>query len=111
MFRQRSIEAPSTPSPTPTSVLHWNANEPFIEAIAKRARSVLSQRPGDCPDQTAGELGLPAKKLRAFVTNREHVIDAVFLVDLVSALVYDSGVDPKWLLTGQYDGALHREAL
>ena len=26
-------------------------------------------------------------------------------------LVHECGVDPKWLLTGEYDGALHRQAL
>lgn len=39
------------------------------------------------------------------------MIDITFLIDAVAALVHEAGIDPKWLLTGTYDAALHRQAL
>ena len=40
-----------------------------------------------------------------------RLVDTSFLIDLVAALVQDCAIDPKWLLTGEYDGAAHRRAL
>ena len=92
-------------------MLHWNGNDPFIEAIAKRARSVLARQAGGCEERVVDTLPLPARKLRSFLAAEDSLIDAVFLIDVVAALVHECGVDPKWLLTGQYDATLHREAL
>jgi hypothetical protein len=33
------------------------------------------------------------------------------LVDVISALVYEAGIDPMWLLTGSYDPKVHRRLL
>ncbi|HEY2379217.1 MAG TPA: hypothetical protein VGH98_24765 [Gemmatimonadaceae bacterium] len=33
------------------------------------------------------------------------------MLDVVAAVVQEYAVDPMWLLTGQYDGAAHRNAL
>ena len=106
-----SFEDGANPPRTLPSVLHWNANEPVVQAIGKRARSLLAQRSGGRLEDTAEELGLPVENLRQFLCGREPAIDTIFLIDVVAALVHDSGVDPKWLLTGQYDGALHRLTL
>ncbi len=43
--------------------------------------------------------------------DREHTIDIGVLIDVVAALVREFAVDPQWLLTGQYDSAIHRQAL
>ena len=43
--------------------------------------------------------------------NRERTVDIAFLIDVIAALVYESGVDPQWLLTGEYDATAHRDAL
>ena len=38
-------------------------------------------------------------------------IDTPFLIEVVAALVHEVGIDPQWLLTGEYDPAVHRQAL
>ena len=87
-------------------------NEPFIQsdcranprrrlaAVARRSRRVCCY-PGCCPG------GIPG----ALINHPEHQIDVLFLVDVVSAFVYEFAVDPEWLLTGHYNAATHREAL
>ena len=39
------------------------------------------------------------------------MIEADFAIDVIAALVRECAVDPQWLLTGKYDGAVHRRAL
>lgn len=41
----------------------------------------------------------------------DQPVDAEFVVDVVAAFVREFAVDPQWLLTGKYDGAVHRQAL
>jgi len=45
------------------------------------------------------------------MVSTEEVIDTGFLLDVIAALVHEAGIDPEWLLTGQYDPAMHRKAL
>jgi len=85
-------------------------NDPFVEAIAKRCRSVVARQPGACHD-IAATLSLPADALQGFLNPEERCIDTVFLIDLVASLVHECGMDPRWLLTGEYDGEMHRKAL
>lgn len=85
-------------------------NDPFVEAIAKRCRSVIARQPGPA-HAFAATLGLPADALQGFLDPEARRIDTVFLIDLVTALVRECGIDPKWLLTGEYDGEMHRKAL
>jgi len=86
-------------------------NDPFIEAIAKRARNVIARHRNPCLNAIAETLSLPLDTLERFADGRDRVIDTSFLIDVVAALVQECGVDPKWLLTGEYDGAMHRQAL
>ena len=86
-------------------------NDPFIEAIAKRARSVIARHRSPCLNAIAETLNLPLETLERFADGRDRVIDTSLLIDVVAALVQECGVDPKWLLTGEYDGAMHRRAL
>lgn len=87
------------------------ASESVIEAIAERVRAVISRQPGHNLTAVAQTLCLPAHALRRLIEEREYVIDITFLIDAVAALVHEAGIDPKWLLTGTYDAALHRQAL
>ena len=86
-------------------------NDPLHAAIAKRARAVLARQPGHCVEEVAETLTLPRERLRQFLGEPARHVDASFLIDVVVALVHECGVDPKWLLTGEYDGMLHRQAL
>jgi len=92
-------------------VLFWTRNEPFIEAIAQRVKAVLARQPDYSPERVTESLRLPEDRIRELLSDSAHVIDRSFLLDVVTALVYECGVDPVWLLTGEYDGALHRQAL
>lgn len=86
-------------------------NDPVVEAIAKRARSVVARQPGSCLDAVAETLRVPRESLTRLLDPRERVIDTSLLIDVVAALVREFAIDPKWLLTGEYDGAVHRHAL
>jgi hypothetical protein len=86
-------------------------NEPFIEAIVERIRDVVSRQSPDALDAFAATLVVAPEEFRALINHREHQIDALFLVDVVSAFVHEFAVDPEWLLTGHYNAATHREAL
>jgi hypothetical protein len=86
-------------------------NDPFIEPIATRARAVLARQPADCLERAAASLDIPVDALQHLIAGGDHLIDISFIIDVVAVLVHECGVDPKWLLTGDYDGALHRQAL
>lgn len=86
-------------------------NDPFVEAIAKRCRAVVARQSAPSLNAAAEALGVPPAALQRFMNAQERQIDTVFLIDLVAALVHESAIDPKWLLTGEYDGEMHRKAL
>ena len=86
-------------------------NEPFIADIADRIRTVIAQNPTQSLDVLAAALHAEPGAFRALVNNDDALVDMAVLVDVISALVREFGVDPQWLLTGQYDGAVHRRAL
>jgi hypothetical protein len=86
-------------------------NDPFVEAMAKRCRSMVARQPGHCLDAVAAKLSVSPDALERFMNAEERRIDTVFLIDLVAALVHECAIDPKWLLTGEYDGEMHRKAL
>ena len=86
-------------------------DEPLLNAMADRARAVIARQPGHRIDVVAQTLRLSPERLEHLMTNADGPVDPVFLVDVVAALVHESGIDPKWLLTGQYDPAMHRKAL
>ena len=85
--------------------------EPFIQAIVERIRDVVSRQSLDALDAFAATLVVAPEEFRALINHREHQIDALFVVDVVSAFVHEFAVDPEWLLTGHYNAATHREAL
>jgi len=59
----------------------------------------------------ADALGVSRADFRRLVEDRERAVEASFLIDVITALVYEAGIDPQWLLTGEYDAAMHRQAL
>lgn len=87
------------------------ANDPIDDAIAERVRLVISRQPGYRIDEVARSLTVPVDALRRLLQDTGQSIDTKFLIEVVVALVRESGIDPKWLLSGQYDGTMHREAL
>lgn len=62
-------------------------------------------------DLVAAEFDLPAEPLRGLMASEKRVASVAFLLDVVAALVYHWCIDPEWLLTGEYDSALHKQAL
>jgi hypothetical protein len=86
-------------------------NDQFIEAIATRVRAVLARQPADCLERATASLEIPADALQRSIAGGDDLIDISVIIDVVAVLVHECGIDPKWLLTGEYDGALHREAL
>lgn len=87
-----------------------SANDPYVEAIAHRVRTVVRQ-PGHALDVVARRLDLPEPEFRRLVEEPDRTIDTGFLIDVLGALVRVFALDPKWLLTGEYDAAVHRRAL
>jgi len=86
-------------------------NDPYIEAIADRLRSVMARQPGHRLSDMAAILSVDEDALRRLIEEPERTIDVSFLIDVVAALVREFAVDPNWLLTGRYDSSTHRQAL
>ena len=86
-------------------------NDPLVEGMAERVRAVIARQPGHRIDVVAQTLRLSPGRLERLVVNADDPVDTGFLIDVIAALVHESGIDPKWLLTGQYDPATHRKAL
>ena len=75
--------------------------------IAERVRRLMSGQ--DLRDLvvTACRLGVKEPDLRRMIEGRS----AHAPLDILAALVNAYGVDPRWLLYGEYDCATHRRAL
>ena len=86
-------------------------SDSFTQAIAERVRLVISRQPGHRVDEVARSLSVPLDGLRQLLDDSNQSIDTTLLIEVVVSLVREAGVDPKWLLSGQYDGAMHRRAL
>lgn len=83
-------------------------SDPETAPIADRLRTLLADHRAE---SVAEQFGLSAGALQSLIDNRERTIDVVLLLDLVAVLVHEWAIDPSWLLTGEYDTALHRDAL
>lgn len=95
-------------------MLTYCGNEPFIADIADRLRGLLmgGTHPHDSKlNRAAQELGVSASQIEALLNDRPALIDVGLLIDLVVVVVRDQAVDPRWLLTGEYDVATHQAAL
>jgi hypothetical protein len=83
----------------------------FIEAAADRVRAVICRDPHHTLDAVAVKLCVPTQELRALIDDKGSSSGLDFVLDVLAALVHEYAIDPKWLLTGQYDGEMHRQAL
>lgn len=86
-------------------------NDPFIDAIAERIRMILSRHSASDAPCLAERLGVAPDDLHRLIQARSCPIEIPFLIDVVTAMARELAVDPQWLLTGKYDGAVHRRAL
>ena len=82
-----------------------------MEAIMERIRAVLSRQPGHSVRVAADSLNIPAIDLARLLDKRDRVADRDLMIDVIAALVHEAAIDAHWLLTGEYDGAMHRQAL
>lgn len=62
-------------------------------------------------DAYADMLRVDPTAFRTLMEQREGAIDIPLLIDVVCALVWESAVDPIWLLSGHYDSRTHRQML
>lgn len=81
-----------------------------IGAITDRVRALIVRQPGHDLCTAADGLELPALDL-ARLLDPSEAPDRTVLIDVIAALAYEAGVDPQWILTGEYDGAVHRHVL
>jgi len=109
--QDRTVRRHQTLSLVARFLLGAERNDPLVSGMAERVRAVIARQPGHRIDVVAQTLGLSPERLEHLMTKTDDAIDTGFLVDVISALVHESGIDPKWLLTGQYDPAMHRKAL
>ena len=78
-----------------------------LAAIAARLRSLIGGQDAGHLLATAGRLGVSETALRQSTDERSPNPT----LDLLAAVVNGYGVDPTWLLYGEYDGATHRTAM
>lgn len=81
-----------------------------IGAITERIQAVMARQSGYDVCIAADSLKLPAIDLARLLDAPAHA-DRDLVIDVITALVYEAGVDPQWLLTGEYNGAMHRQVL
>ena len=82
-----------------------------IESIIERIRAVVLRQPGHNVRVAADTLHIPATDLARLLDKGDRVRDRALVIDVIAALVHEAAVDPHWLLTGEYDGAMHRQVL
>lgn len=83
--------------------------DPFLHAIVERICAIIGRLPHDVA-ALAQVLGVAEEDLRR-LDDPEYRPDSAVVIELVAALVREFAVDPQWLLSGQYDAAVHRRAL
>lgn len=76
-------------------------------AIAARIRGLIAGQ--DAGDPAAAALRLNVDEIGLRMSIDELAPNPT--VDVIAALVANYGVDPSWLLTGDYDSATHRGIL
>lgn len=86
-------------------------NDPFLEAIAERIRIILARQPASTLCRLTEVLDIAPEAFQQLVQDRQCTLDIGSIIELIAAVVREFAVDPRWLLTGKYDGAVHRRAL
>jgi hypothetical protein len=85
-------------------------NEPRIAAIAQRVREFLLRQPGVSLPALAERLCICEDDLRNALGPDRGLVDAAVLIDVITDTIRHYAVDPRWVLTGEYDPATHRAA-
>lgn len=80
-----------------------------IVAITERIQAVMARQCGSDLCLAADSLKMPALDLARFLES--PLADRAVVIEVIAAMVYEAGIDPQWLLTGEYDGAMHRQVL
>ena len=75
--------------------------------IAERLRSLLAGQGDDDLSRTAARLGVEELSLRMSIDG----LSPHPTVEVLAAVIQQYGVDPAWLLTGNYDATTHRAAI
>jgi hypothetical protein len=76
-------------------------------AIAERIRGLFSGQSENDPAAAALRLGVDEVRLRSTIDG----LAPTPTLDVIVAIVVAYGVDPTWLLTGNYDPGVHRNVL
>lgn len=84
-------------------------NDPFLQAIAERVCATIGRLPYRL-EALAEMLGVSVDELHR-LDDPDHLLRPVVVIEIVAGLVRQFALDPHWLLTGEYDGAIHRQAL
>ena len=74
-------------------------------AVASRIRGLLSGQGN--PRELAARLGVDEMALRISIDE----LSPYPTIGVISAIIREYGVDPSWLLTGNYSASAHREIL
>ena len=92
---------------TECSEVHSDIDRIDRGAVAQRIRELVADPNGDYIDVLADRLGVPEEELRTSIEGEQPHPTA----EVLAAVVREYGVDPSWLLTGDYDAATHRGVL
>ena len=76
-------------------------------AVASRIRGLVAVQDAAVISRTATRLGVSELALLMTIDER----DPMPVMDVLVAIVEHYGVDPSWLVTGEYDSTVHRMAL
>src|SRR4051812_17284086 len=75
--------------------------------VSKRIRGLIAGQDG-------GNIAATAARLRVAELSLQMAVDELSpepTAEVLLAIVRDYGVDPMWLITGEYDSATHRRAM
>lgn len=76
-------------------------------AVAARIRALLALQDAAAISRTATRMGVSELALLMTIDER----DPMPVMDVLVAIIEHYGVDPAWLVTGEYDSTVHRMAL
>ena len=83
-------------------------------APPSRTRGIAARVRGLIGGQDSGDLAATAKRLGVTETALRRTVDPSMptpALDVLAAIVNEYGVDPHWLLCGEYDVQIHRTAI
>jgi len=76
-------------------------------ALAARIRGLIGGQDQGIIERTARRLGVGEVTLRISLDE----VDPHPTLEVIDAVIFEYGVDPTWLLSGDYDATTHRRAI